>query len=311
VSTIERSAALEGRVALVTGSSKGIGRGIAVQLGADGARVYLTARNRVALAETADEITRSGGTAVPIECDHRDDDRVAAVFAQLEAQEGRLDILVNNASPDFSSMVGKRFWELPAEAIDTCLQVGPRSNFVASAHAARLMVPRRSGLIVNISSHGAEDYILSTTYGAGKAAIDKLTRDMALELAEHAVAVVSLWPGLVKTERVMRQIAESPDGRAEVAGLDLSIGESPRFSGFAITALATDEDLLARSGGSYMASALARQYGFTDIDGALPKQVRGLRSIMAEADIPDFWRTVEPFTTPPRLGDAGRPAPHG
>jgi NAD(P)-dependent dehydrogenase (short-subunit alcohol dehydrogenase family) len=233
------------------------------------------------------------------------------VFALIASRHGRIDIVVNNASPDFSSMVGKRFWELPTDAIDACLHIGPRSNFVTSAHAARMMLDQHAGLIVNISSHGAEDYILSTTYCAGKAAIDKLTRDMALELAEHSVAVVSLWPGLVKTERVMRQIASSPDGRAEVAGLDLSIGESPLFSGRAITALATDPDVLSRSGGSYMAATLAREYGFTDVDGSLPRRIRGLRSIMAEADIPAFWRTVEPYTTPPRLGDAGGTAPQG
>ncbi|HEY1733181.1 MAG TPA: SDR family NAD(P)-dependent oxidoreductase, partial [Acidimicrobiales bacterium] len=301
----------EDRIALVTGASKGIGRGIAVQLGADGATVFVTARNQPELELTASRIVEAGGQATALACDHGDDGQVAAVFDEIAQRHGRLDLLVNNASPDFSSMVGKPFWELPAEAMDACLDIGPRSNFVASAHAARLMIEQRRGLIVNISSHGAEDYILATTYGAGKAAIDKLTRDMALELAPYDVAVVSLWPGLVKTERVMRQIAESPDGRAEVAGLDLAIGESPLFSGLAITALATDPDLLARSGGSYMAARLASEYGFPDVDGTQPRAVRGLRSIMAEAEIPPFWRTVEPFTTPPRLGDAGTPAPQG
>jgi NAD(P)-dependent dehydrogenase (short-subunit alcohol dehydrogenase family) len=286
---------LEGKVVLVTGASRGIGKGIALELGASGTITYLTARSAEALSMTAAEIKELGGEAIPLVCDHGNDDEVLAVFDEIRHRHGILDILVNNASPDFSQMVGRRFWEIPFELIGQCLDIGPRSNFVTSSLAARMMIERGCGLIVNVSSHGAEDYILSAPYGAGKAAIDKLTRDMALELRAHNVALVSLWPGLVKTEQLMSQAIARPDGRLEAYGLDLSIGESPRFSGRAIVALAIDPLLMERSGGSFPASRLAREHGFTDIDGSLPPEVRDLASFLGEAHVPEFWKMVEPF----------------
>src|SRR5262249_44322967 len=167
--------------------------------------------------------------------------------------------------------------------------------YVATALAVRQMLPRRSGLVVNVSSHGAVDYILSVPYGIGKAGIDKLTHDAALELREHGIAVVSLWPGLVLTERIMAGAMPTGDGRTQLAGLDLSLGESPRFSGRAVAALATDPEVLQRSGQAFPASALARQYGFTDVDGHVPPEVRNLASYLGEENVPAFWKIVDPF----------------
>jgi dehydrogenase/reductase SDR family protein 1 len=292
---------LSGKVALVAGASKGIGRGIAVELGSCGATVYLTGRTMAAtddnpgLLSAVAEIEAAGGHGVAVTCDHRDDAQVEAVFERVAVEHGALDVLVNNASPDFSRMVGKRFWEIPFPELDACLAVGPRSMYVATALAVRQMLPRRAGLVVNVSSHGAVDYILSVPYGVGKAGIDKLTHDAALELREHGIAVVSLWPGLVLTERIMAGATPGDDGVLRLAGLDLSLGESPRFSGRAVAALATDAAVLERSGRSFAASTLAREYGFTDVDGHVPPEVRNLASFLGEENVPSFWKIVDPF----------------
>jgi dehydrogenase/reductase SDR family member 1 len=292
---------LSGKVALVAGASKGIGKGIALELGACGATVYITGRtvapadDNPGLLAAAAEIDALGGRGIALRCDHRDDAQVEAVFERVGEEQGSLDILVNNASPDFSRMVGRRFWQIPFTELDACLDVGPRSMYVASAFAVRQMLPRRSGLVVNVSSHGSVDYILSVPYGIGKAGIDKLTHDAALELREHGIAVVSLWPGLVLTERILAHATPAPDGSLQVQGLDLAVGESARFSGRAVAALATDPDVLRRSGQSFPASTLARQYGFTDLDGHLPPEVRNLATFLGAENVPSFWKLVDPF----------------
>jgi NAD(P)-dependent dehydrogenase (short-subunit alcohol dehydrogenase family) len=292
--------ALEGRVALVTGASKNIGKGIALEIAASGAVTYLTARSiedvpgqLASLDRTVAEIETLGGTAVALGCDHTDDAQVEAVFDRIRDDHGRLDLLVNVASPDFSEMVGVAFWDIPFRHITNCLNVGPRSNYVATALAARLMIPQRSGVVVNISSHGAEAYLLSVPYGVGKAAIDKVTKDTAFELRPHGVAVVSLWPGLVLTEGLLANTVATEDGRRELHGLDVSFGETPKFNGKAVVALATDPDILERAGGSYWSATLAREYGFAEDDGHLPPEMANSVLTSMGDDMPDFWRGVE------------------
>ena len=292
---------LSGTVALVTGASKGIGKGIALELGECGATVYLTARTlepsdeNLGLARAAEEIGELGGQGIPLQCDHGDDAQVEAVFERIARDHGALDVLVNNASPDFSSMVGKHFWEIPFDQMDACLDIGPRSALVATSLAVRQMLPRDHGLVVNISSHGAVDYILSVPYCVGKAGIDKVTADTARELQATGITVVSLWPGLVLTERILAQATVGDDGRLTMMGLDLAMGESQRFSGRAIAALLTDSKVKERSGGSYQPSVLAREYGFTDVDGTLPPAVGNIASFVGDGEVPDFWNTVDPF----------------
>ena len=291
---------LDGRVALVTGASKNIGKGIALEVAASGATTYVTARTvedvpgqLASLARTVAEIEAAGGTAIALACDHRDDAQVEAVFDRIRADHGRLDVVVNVASPDFSEMVGRPFWELPFRHIDDCLDIGPRSDYVTTALAARTMIPQGSGVVINISSHGAEGYLLSVPYGVGKAAIDKVTQDTAFELRSHGVAVVSLWPGLVLTEGLLANTVLTEDGRRELHGLDVGFGETPKFNGKAVVALAADPEILAKTGGSYWSASLAREYGFTEDDGHLPPEApNGILAGMGD-DMPDYWKGVE------------------
>ena len=263
---------LAGQVALVTGASRGIGRGCAIELAAAGATVYLTGRSRSesdspwpgTVDSTAQEIEAAGGRAIGLVCDHGDDEAVARVFEQVEDEEGRLDILVNNAfiiPKELTS--GKPFWELPISNWDDMIGVGTRSAYVAGAEASRRMVPNGSGLIANISSSGAQEYAWHVAYGVGKAALDRFTADAAHELKPHGVAVVSIWPGLVLTER-------NEAAQKHVPGLDFERAESLRFTGRAIAALAADPDYRRHSGQALVARHLADLYGFTDVDGSLP-----------------------------------------
>jgi NAD(P)-dependent dehydrogenase (short-subunit alcohol dehydrogenase family) len=259
---------LAGAVAVVTGASRGIGKGCALELGAAGATVYVTARTvrdegaelSGSLEATVAEIEREGGRAVGVQCDHADDEQVAALFAQIERECGRLDVLVNNAFRVPEHMDPRvPFWETPITDWDAMIEVGTRSAYVATHHAARCMVEAGTGLIVNISSAGAVRFFHHLVYGIGKEALDRLTKDAARPLAEHGVAIVSIWPFLVRTERV-----------EQMPGVDLAFTESPNFVGKGIVAMACDPDVLRRTGCTFTTHTLAVEYGFVDVDGALP-----------------------------------------
>lgn len=300
---------LAGRVALVTGASRGIGKGIAIELATAGATVYFTARSITedpgrpgTIGATADAIAEAGGRGIALRCDHHDDANVAEVFERIAKDEGRLDLLVNNATAELSAMIGRPFWELPFELWDEVIGVGLRSHYVASAHAARAMVPKRSGLIVNVSSHGSREYLMGVIYGVGKAGVEKLTSDTAKELRPYGVAVVSIWPGLVKSENRLVNAVREPDGRLTLFGLDLRYAETPHFPGRAVVALATDPDPLAKTGRAFWVADLAREYGFTDIDGTIPDAEKLHESLKQNA--PDFWTDVL-GTRAPSIG--GRP----
>lgn len=246
-------------VALVTGASRGVGRGIAAALSDAGMRVYATGRT-IGRAALPAEVVR-------VDCDHTDDEAVARLFARVEAECGRVGVLVNSAWGGYERMVedgrftwAAPFWDQPRWRWDAMITTGVRSAFVASQLAARGMVAARRGLIVNISHWAAQKYVGNTIYGIAKAATDKLTRDTAAELRPHGVTAVSLYPGLVRTEAVL-----------EAGVFDLSNSESPEFSGRAVAALAADPDLLALSGSTLVAASLAQRYGFADIDGRSPR----------------------------------------
>jgi len=236
-----------------------VGRGIATALADDGFAVYATGRT-VANADLPASVVR-------LPCDHTDDRRVAEIFAQVDRDRGRLDVLVNNAWGGYERMVdGGRFtwllpfWEQPLFRWDSMITAGVRAAFVAGQHAARLMIPAKRGLIVNISVWAAQKHIGNALYGISKAATDKFTADAAHELRPHGVSVVSLYPGLVRTEAVL------------AAGVfDLSNSESPEFQGRAVAALARDPDVGRWSGRTLVTAELAQQYKFPDIDGRQPR----------------------------------------
>jgi len=263
---------LAGKVAIVTGASRGIGKGIALELGAAGAMVYVTGRTihegdaplPGTIGATADEVTKAGGRGIAVACDHADDAAVAAVFARVGAEEGHLDLLVNNAFAMPADLTSQRpFYERPISDWDTMIDVGTRSAYVATVFAARAMVPRARGLVVNVSSSGAVEARWHVVYGVGKAALDRITADTALELRPHGIAVVSIWPGLVLTERTER-------ARQSLPQLDFARAESQRFTGRAVVALAGDPDALRFSGRAVTSHELAQEYRFRDVDGRLP-----------------------------------------
>ncbi|WP_018637888.1 SDR family NAD(P)-dependent oxidoreductase [Parafrankia elaeagni] len=275
---------LAGKVAVVTGASRGIGRGIALALADHGATVYVTGRTVVpgshalpgTVGETAAEVDRRGGHGVAVQVDHADDTQVAALFAQVEREQGRLDILVNNAFslPEDLTEPGS-FWEKPLSNWEM-VDVGVRSNFVAAWHAARLMVPQGRGLIVATSGYVGVTYTYGVVFGTCKSAVDRMARDMAIELKPHSVASLSLWQGLTFTERAERNLARDPSMKAQTVTNPL-IGSSPEFPGRVIAALAVDPDLMARSGGTFITAELATEYGITDIDGKVVPSVRAQR----------------------------------
>jgi NAD(P)-dependent dehydrogenase (short-subunit alcohol dehydrogenase family) len=266
---------LQGKVAIVTGASRGIGKGIALELGAAGATVYVTARSISeddhplpgTIGATAHEVDALGGTGVAVALDHRDDAAVEALFDRVLAEHGHFDVLVNNAFIVTDQLTsGLPFWEADLSNWDDMIDVGTRSAYVASVFAARAMVAAHAGLIVNVSSSGAGEYAWQVAYGVGKCALDRITADTAHELAPHGVSVVSVWPGFVRTERIDVGAAMG----LLPASLDLSTSESPRFMGRAVVALATDAEVARWSGGAVSARELADEYGFTDVDGNLP-----------------------------------------
>lgn len=266
-------------VALVTGASRGAGRGIAIALGAKGCIVYVTGRSKASgdhplpgtIYETADAVTNAGGTGIAVACDHGDDNQVAALFAQIQAEQGPLDILVNNAAAVYDELTQPgNFWEKPLKLADM-LDVGIRSSYVASWYAAPMMTKQDKALIVFTSASGSVHYSLGAAYGAHKASLDKMAHDMAIDFAEakSQVASISIWMGAVLTERLKLVI----DSDREKFGMLEDISESPGFTGDLIWALFEDPALRAKSGKTFIGAELAREYGVTD-HGRLPPSYR-------------------------------------
>ncbi|HTS26025.1 MAG TPA: SDR family NAD(P)-dependent oxidoreductase [Bryobacteraceae bacterium] len=248
--------------ALVTGASRGVGRGVAASLAASGFQVFATGRT-IGRAELPEGIIR-------IACDHRKTEETDAVFREIGERAGRLDVLVNSAWGGYERMVegGKftwplPFWEQPQHRWDSMMNAGVRAAFECSARAAKMMVGARQGLIVNISFWAAQKYVGNAVYGMAKAATDKMTADTARELRDHGVTVVSMYPGLVRTEAVLAAAREG--------WLDLSNSESPEFVGLVIAALARDPERMRRTGQVLVAAGLAAEYGVEDIDGKRPR----------------------------------------
>ena len=263
-------------IAVVTGASRGAGKGIAIALGDAGAIVYVTGRSIAdgdspyggTVSETAELVTRMGGDGIAVAVDHADDAAVAALFARVKAEHGRLDILVNNAAKVPATMSRGGFWEKPLEAVDL-ITVGLRSHFVAAYHAAPLLIANGRGLIVHTGHYGAVAYHLGPAYGAQKAGADKMAADMAKELRPHNIAAVSIWMGGLDTERTRAYLATLPAESQPTAKR-----ESPQFTGRMIAALYESDQRMKLSGRALIGAELGALLGVTDIDGSAPPSYR-------------------------------------
>ncbi len=262
-------------IALVTGASRGAGRGIALALGSHGCTVYVTGRSQHAgdhalsgtIHETAQAITDAGGRGIAVACDHADDEQVRALFERIETEQGRIDILVNNAAAIHDELTQPgEFWEMPLK-LAQLIDVGLRSGYVASWHAARIMAAQDHGLIVFTSASGAAHYSLGPAYGAHKVGMDKLAFDMATDF-RHAgknVAAVSIWMGALLTDRLKGIIAADPEKFRYLEGQC----EAPEFTGHVIWAIYNDTSLGEISGQTVVGAEIARKYGLTD-SGRIP-----------------------------------------
>lgn len=278
---------LAGKVALVTGASRGIGKGVALVLAEQGACVYVTGRTVTegdhylpgTVGATAAECDRrgaaSGGRGIAVACDHNDDEAVAALFDRVEHEQGRLDILVNSATQLSDDLLEpKPFFEKPLSNLEMW-DVGMRSYYVCSWHAARMMAARRSGLIVMISGYTGVTYTYGVLFSATKCTVDRIARDMAIELEPHNVATISLWQGLTLTEKAQDNLARVADRMTgSVAG---QTGSSVEHPGRVIAALALDPQIMDRSGGTFITAEIADEYGVVDVGGRRIESMRDKR----------------------------------
>ena len=273
---------LDGRVALVTGASRGIGRGIAIALAREGAKVALAARTKSAsdtrridgdgaivggsLAETLDQIAAEGGTGHAIACDLSEASAVKDLVGETLNHFGRIDILVNNGQPQ-SSLTG-RFWEMPATAFDDQISVGARSYYLAAHAAVPAMIRQGGGCIVNISSPGACFDFFSTAYSVTRAAADRMTQAFAADLVGTGVRAYSLWPSFIRTERVMMAASGGSAGfRMPPDFNPMTQANSPEVVGLAVAHLAADTNESDRNGTALTLFDASEIYGFKDYDG--------------------------------------------
>lgn len=262
------------KIALVTGASRGAGAGIARGFGEMGYTVYVTGRTVTpgdakgwdgtvlpgTVSETAQKINDLGGKGIPVVCDHADDASVARVFEQIMDEQGRLDVLVNNAAYMHHQLIDKApFWEKELDA-QKILDVGLRSAYVASWHAAKIMVPQKSGLIAMTSSFGATCYMHGPAYGAQKAGLDKLAHDMEHDFRGTGVIAVSLWLGPQLTERALIAAKTNPE---QYEGF-LAMAENPEFSAHVLAAIDKAPNRDELSGQTLIVAEIARELGVTD-----------------------------------------------
>jgi NAD(P)-dependent dehydrogenase (short-subunit alcohol dehydrogenase family) len=277
-------------VAIVTGASRGAGRGIAIALGSHGCTVYVTGRSSAGssgtLDETAAAVTDAGGQGVAVRVDHADDAQVATLFNQIRREQGRLDILVNNACAIHDRLTDPgHFWEKPLE-IGNMIDVGVRSSFVASWYAAPMMAAQRSGLVVFTSAPGAVHYVFGPAYGAHKAGVDKMAADMAVDFREFGVAALSVWMGSLATGRVLDLIASDPAKYGRLR----DVLETPEYTGHIIKALFDDPELMTLSGQTVIGADMGRRYGITDANGRYPPSVRETLGIEPRVQHPHIIR---------------------
>lgn len=280
-------------IAIVTGASRGAGRGIATELGAAGATVYVTGRSQRHLSatsyqqiqslsnleqlpgsieQTAEDVTAAGGRGIAVACDHTDETQVRVLFERVRAEQGRLDVLVNNAwggHETFDGIFKAPFWERPMSNWDAMMDRGVRNHLLASCHAAPWFVEQGHGLIVTTTFWDRDRYMAGNLfYDLAKASMTRLAFGMAEELRTHNVASVAVSPGWMRTEFVLAGHQTDEAHWQSVPALART--ESPRYLGRAVVALASDPNIMVHSGQVLRVGDLARVYGFTDIDGRVP-----------------------------------------
>lgn len=258
---------LKGQIAVVTGSSRGIGKGIALALAEQGCTVYATGRTigdgDRTIDTTARQVTEAGGEGHAIRCDHGDDDDIARLFEQIGQEAGRIDILVNNVYKIPSPPAwGGGYWDHPISIWDDQVGIGLRAHYVASWHAAGLMFKSDNARMLNVSSPGGQSYHFSSSYGAGKAGLDRLTADMAVELEPKGIPACVLYPGSVSTEFIQ--------DAAEEQGMDLSQSQTPLLVGRAATSLLMSDDMMPRTGSIQWVEDLITEFDLFDENGSRP-----------------------------------------
>jgi NAD(P)-dependent dehydrogenase (short-subunit alcohol dehydrogenase family) len=284
---------LMGKIALVTGASRGAGRGIALELALAGCKVYITGRSRrgksvtqysdLTLDDTKELIEDAGGECVILECDHSDASQIKSIFETITKDENTLDFLVNNVWAGYTDKnfqldietdnFTAKFWEQPLYRWDHMFQISLRSHFICSQEAAKLMIPSKSGLIVTTGFWDDDKYIHLVPYDLVKHAKARLAYGMAIDLLEYGIASVYVSMGWIRTEHLKRT---SEDGQLNdenylnMKGYERT--ESTRYVGRSIVALASDSDVLKKTGKTLITGELAREYGFTDLDGSQPER---------------------------------------
>lgn len=281
-------------VAVVTGASRGAGRGIAIALGSHGCTVYVTGRSETAadsalpgtIYETAEAVTAAGGKGIPVRVDHGVDNQVKALFERVQVEQGRLDILVNNACALHDALTTPgHFWEKPLGIVDM-LDVGLRSSYVASYYAAPLMVAQQHGLIIFTSASGSVHYVYGPVYGAHKSGMDKFAADMAVDLKDFNVAALSIWMGAIKAERLQLLIDSDPEKYGHLA----DVTETPEFTGHVIWGLYNDPALMDMSGDTVIGAEMALRYGIRDADGRQPTSYRDTHKVEPARQYPNIIR---------------------
>jgi NAD(P)-dependent dehydrogenase (short-subunit alcohol dehydrogenase family) len=281
-------AQLNNIVALVTGASRGAGRGIALELGAEGATVYVTGRSvhggpttdnvPGTIDETAREVTNRGGRGIAVRCDHTVDADVESLFERIRNDHGRLDILVNNVWGGYENSECRPlplvpFWEQSLHQWDSMFTAGVRAHLTASRLAVPLMLPQRRGLIVSTTANlDALPYMRNLFYDLSKNAVARLVWAIAQEVREHGIAALAVAPGFMRTERVVEAFQRA--GASDALNGPRGPKETTAYLGRAIVALASDGRVIEKSGLLVEVGTLAGEYGFTDIDGTQPPPFR-------------------------------------
>jgi NAD(P)-dependent dehydrogenase (short-subunit alcohol dehydrogenase family) len=281
-------------IVVVTGASRGAGRGIAIALGAHGCTVYVTGRSEKAgdaslpgtIHETAAAVTAAGGRGIAVRVDHADDGQVRSLIEQVRDEQGRIDILVNNACALHDQLTAPgHFWEKPLEIVDM-LDVGLRSGYIASFYAAPLMTAQRHGLVIFTSGSGAVHYVFGPAYGAHKAGMDKFAADMAVDFRAFNVAALSIWMGTLLTDRLKMVIDSDPKKYGHLE----ATAETPELTGHVIWALYNDPNLMDISGQTVIGAEMAAKYGILDKGGRQPPSYRDTHKVEPRRQYPNIIR---------------------